>query len=123
MAIAVTCPKGHYLRLKDKYAGMSGFCPHCSARVDVPRAEPLLEDDVLAIMGHSSSPNPAEEVVHQEPSPREQSGISLLGSSVLREKAACLQCGKLLPAAFAVCPQCNTPLSPCVVSMPKKKPK
>lgn len=35
MTIAVTCPTGHLLRLKDKYAGLSGFCPHCSARVDV----------------------------------------------------------------------------------------
>lgn len=123
MAITVTCSTGHVLHLKDKYAGQSGFCPHCAARVEVPHVERLSEEDVLAIVGPTCSANPADEAARQEPSPREQSGISLLGSSVLRERAACLKCDKLLPAAFAVCPHCNTPLSPCVVSMPTKKPR
>ena len=81
MAITVTCPKGHLLRLKTKYAGKEGFCPHCFARVQVPQAEGRLsEDEILAIMGPASSPHPAEEDVHQEPLPKEQSGISLLRS-------------------------------------------
>lgn len=80
MAITVKCPKGHLLRVKDKYAGQSGFCPQCSARIDVPHPKQLSEDEILAILGPSSSPNPAEEVVRQEPLSKEQSGISLLRS-------------------------------------------
>jgi rRNA maturation protein Nop10 len=79
MAITVKCPKGHLLQVKEKYAGQSGFCPHCSTRVDVPHPKRLSEDEILTILGPSSaSPDPAEEVVHQEPLPKEQSGISLL---------------------------------------------
>jgi hypothetical protein len=117
MTITVTCPKGHLLRLKDKYAGQSGLCPYCYARVQVPKSEQISEDEVLAVMGPSSP----EVFVQQEPSPKEASGISLLGSAALREKAACLKCGKILSAAFAICPLCGEPLSQCVVSVPPQK--
>jgi hypothetical protein len=36
MSIEVTCPNGHWLRIKEKYAGKQGGCPICRAPVCVP---------------------------------------------------------------------------------------
>jgi len=44
MSIEVTCPNGHRLKIKEKYAGKQGTCPVCRAPVCVPvtdKATPL----------------------------------------------------------------------------------
>ena len=33
MGIQVECPNGHVFRVKDKYAGLKGLCPHCEGQV------------------------------------------------------------------------------------------
>jgi anti-anti-sigma factor len=118
MAIKVTCPNGHVLDVKDKYAGKSGLCPLCRARVEVPQPEQVSDDEVLAILGPPKAPpptpTPSEEFVHQDPrhdEVKKESGVSLLGSSLLRRKKACPKCGDIVSFAFAVCPRCGTPLS------------
>ena len=61
MAISVKCPNGHDLKVKDEYAGKSGLCPHCHAKIRVPLPQPkspppkppdkVSDDDVLAMLG------------------------------------------------------------------------
>ena len=38
MSIQVTCPNGHRLRVKNRFAGKAGDCPYCRAKVRVPAA-------------------------------------------------------------------------------------
>ena len=35
MGIRVECPHGHVFKVKDKYAGKKGLCPHCEGQVIV----------------------------------------------------------------------------------------
>ena len=35
MGIQVECPNGHTFKVKDKYAGKKGLCPHCEGQVIV----------------------------------------------------------------------------------------
>jgi len=35
MGIQVECPNGHSFKVKDKYAGKKGLCPHCEGQVIV----------------------------------------------------------------------------------------
>jgi anti-anti-sigma factor len=51
MSIEVTCPNGHVLRVKREFAGRSGLCPNCQARIEVPKAAPVSEDDLLTVLG------------------------------------------------------------------------
>ena len=33
MGIQTECPNGHVFRVKDKYSGVKGLCPHCEGQV------------------------------------------------------------------------------------------
>jgi hypothetical protein len=127
MGIQVECPNGHSLNVKDKYAGKNGFCPICNAKIHVPAAPAVVsEDDVLALLSSSvpaapvspAAPSPARtspsEYVFDDP-PRsasaESSGLSLLGSSMIRRKKICTNCGNLVSFAFALCPKCGSALN------------
>jgi anti-sigma B factor antagonist len=117
MAITVTCPNGHLLRVRDEFAGKSGLCPHCRARIQVPQSERVSEDDVLAMLDtpKPSAPlsKPSEEFVHQESRHDNlpgESGVSLQASSLLRRKKVCSGCGNITSYTFTNCPRCGTPL-------------
>lgn len=116
MPIAVTCPNGHKLKIKEKYAGQTGLCPHCQARVLVPA---LNEDAVLDFLGPAPPPPPPEEdpdsmPVYQEPA-RTGSGASSImsgthihGSSILvRKTKICPKCKHQIAAKFDLCPHCG----------------
>lgn len=116
MPIAVTCPNGHQLKIKEKYAGQTGLCPHCQARVLVPT---LNEDAVLDFLGPAPPPPPPEEdpdsmpVYHE--APRTGSGSSSIltgshihGSSILMRKTKlCPKCKHQIAAKFDLCPHCG----------------
>jgi len=121
MSIRVSCPNGHVLRVKDSFAGKSGYCPHCRAKMQVPIPCGFSEDDVLGVLGPppavrpeaSEEPTDVDEYVHQEPvhtNPDDESGIRLAGSSILRRGKTCPYCKKPTSFAFSVCPRCGTPL-------------
>lgn len=121
MSIQVTCPNGHRLRVKNSFAGKTGYCPYCRAKVRVPAARAFREDDVMSVLGPPPPPPPLEpepppdyEVyVHQEPEhvrALEESGIRLAGSSILRRAKLCLVCRTLRSFAFSTCTRCGTPL-------------
>lgn len=122
MSIQVSCPNGHVLRVKDSFAGKSGYCPHCRAKVHVPASRGFSEDDVISVLGppppmptEESEASEAEEYVHQDPRHAnsrddEESGIALYGSSVYKRAKVCPSCRKATSFSFSVCPSCGTPL-------------
>jgi rRNA maturation protein Nop10 len=121
MGIQVECPNGHTFKVKDKYAGKKGLCPHCEGQVIVvvPDAFSLLdENDELqkdAIRNRqaakhttpssSSSSSSVLDDSHDFGSTPGTSG-SLLGSSVIRHNIKC-KCGQRVPMWFARCPHCG----------------
>ena len=122
MSIEVSCPNGHVLRVKNSFAGKTGYCPHCRAKVHVP-AQEFLEEDVMSVLGpprpmpvDDPESEPADEAcVHQEPRQEglaEESGIGLAGSSILRRGKVCPACNKAASFAFSICTVCGTPLIP-----------
>ncbi len=119
MGIRVECPNGHVFKVKDKYAGKKGLCPHCKGQVQVLVPDTVSADlvDVLQMeaiqrrQSHlpQSLPSEAEEL--DEPhdlsatGPSASSG-SLLGSSVIRHNIRC-KCGEHVPMWYARCPACG----------------
>ncbi len=57
MSIRCVCQNGHVLKVKDSFAGTSGFCPSCRARVDVPKLQKrsISEDAILGLLGKQSA--------------------------------------------------------------------
>ena len=123
MGIRVECPNGHIFKVKDKYAGKKGLCPHCEGQVIVQVPDALTANpagDVLqreAIQrrqaGRRSDPHkPASDShVFDDPSeavaaPSSGTSGSLLGSSVIRHNIKC-KCGEHVPMWYARCPACG----------------
>lgn len=119
MGIRVECPHGHVFKVKDKYAGKKGLCPHCKGQVTVlvPDATTAMDlDDVLQMesiqrrqAAHQHSP--ASSSVLDEPHDLATPGGSgtsgsLLGSSVIRHNIRC-KCGEHVPMWYARCPACG----------------
>jgi len=92
MSIRVVCENGHELKVKDKYAGKVGICPHCEVRVSVPEQSPISDTSILAILG---SPDPAAS-----------------DSKTLRG-------GPLRSPTNRNCPRCQTPVSKAYRACPK----
>ncbi|MCL6505396.1 MAG: hypothetical protein K6T59_00060 [Bryobacteraceae bacterium] len=104
MSIELTCPQGHKLKVKDRYAGKTGLCPRCGSRVRVPgvseqeilrllTCEELIEADHRA----SAAEEPAAGTVEAIPARR-----PLAGSKT------CPRCKKEVRASFDLCPHCGT---------------
>jgi Zn finger protein HypA/HybF involved in hydrogenase expression len=122
MGIQVECPNGHVFKVKDKYAGKKGLCPHCEGQVIVvvPDAFSMLDEtDELqkdAIRhrqaakqktpSSSSSSSSVLDDSHEFGSTPGTSG-SLLGSSVIRHNVKCVKCGERVPMWYARCPHCG----------------
>lgn len=119
MAIEITCPNGHNLKVKDKYAGKTGLCPYCKQRVAVPKA--ITDADVAAMLSSPSDrsqrhhaddeENDDTSVLDHRISGRESSSMSLLGGSAVRHTKRCPNCSEDVPYWFATCPRCEQYLS------------
>lgn len=118
MGIRVECPHGHVFKVKDKYAGKRGLCPHCRGQVEV-RVPSVMSDESAAdayrravIEEHKAAhaaPPPASSSSVLEDHPAERgSGTSgsLLGSSIIRHNLKC-KCGAKAPMWYARCPSCG----------------
>ena len=124
MGIQVECPNGHTFKVKDKYAGKKGLCPHCEGQVivqvpDALTANPasdVLKKEQLArrqamqqkASAHKSSSGSS---VFDDPNddaaaPSSGTSGSLLGSSVIRHNIKC-KCGQHVPMWYARCPACG----------------
>ncbi|MGA2253727.1 MAG: STAS domain-containing protein [Thermoguttaceae bacterium] len=139
MSIKVTCPNGHALQVKSEFAGKSGLCPHCKARIIVPRSEPepVSEDDLLEVLGPPrvvhhvavpSDPSPhhhpavsKEGMVKEEPKkqePKKEGAAIPAGSALLRRKKVCPKCCEIISVTHSDCPRCHTPLSEWTFPLP-----
>jgi hypothetical protein len=127
MGIRVECPNGHIFKVKDKYAGKVGLCPHCEGEVKVQVPDALTATETSnqlqreAIQRrqaaqhhapHHSSGGSSDSHVFDDP--METAGApassgtsgSLLGSSVIRHNIKC-RCGQHVPMWYARCPACG----------------
>ena len=113
MSIPVVCPNGHRLNVKDSFAGKTGLCPVCKARVHVPELpeEDLSEDSILDILGPHADGRPGDSSIFTEVP---TSGSSLLSSSsAMRQRGAppkknCHHCHQEIAAGVRICPHCHT---------------
>ncbi len=123
MGIQVECPHGHIFKVKDKYAGKVGLCPHCEGEVKVHVPDALTatpSSDILqreaiqrrqAAQHHTPRPASSGSHVFDDPaegvdSPSSSTSGSLLGSSVIRHNIKC-KCGQHVPMWYARCPACG----------------
>jgi len=121
MGIQVECPHGHVFRVKDKYAGKKGLCPHCEGQVlvQVPDAlsksasSDILQKEAIqrrqASQHHGSSSSDShvfDDPADQVAAPGSSTSGSLLGSSVIRHNIKC-KCGQHVPMWYARCPACG----------------
>jgi hypothetical protein len=110
MSIDVTCPNGHALKIKDKYAGKIGRCPHCQMPVHVPEApHALTDDEILNVVG---PPDDIHDMpVHQEYAhlAGSESGLSLLGGSSVHKRLTktCPKCKYEVKMKLDICPHCH----------------
>ena len=104
MSIRCVCPNGHVLKVKEAQAGMSGLCPTCRARVDVPRPrpKPVTEDAILDMLGPSAH---ADTVTQYDMSDTiELPAIHERGTP----KKSCNKCNEEISAGTHICPYCHT---------------
>jgi hypothetical protein len=118
MGIQVQCPHGHVFRVKDKYAGKKGLCPHCDEQVvvlvpDVGSAEAANKAYREAVINEHRAEHPVSQSdsfvfddSHDGSSSASSSG-SMLGSSVIRHRVRCGKCGDPVPMWYAKCPNCG----------------
>ena len=123
MGIRVECPHGHIFKVKDKYAGKKGLCPHCEGQVIVVVPDALTANEASDILqresiqrrqakSHSSSSSSSsgshvfDDPNEMEAAPSSSASGSLLGSSVIRHNIKC-KCGQHVPMWYARCPACG----------------
>lgn len=98
MAIRVVCENGHELKVKEKYAGKTGVCPHCNVKVSVPERSAISDTSIMAILGTMEPAAHDSKVLRQEPfrsandrsCPRCQTPVS-------KSYRACPKCALYLP--------------------------
>ncbi len=134
MGIQVECPHGHVFKVKDKYAGKKGLCPHCEGQVivQVPdaltasgTAEALQKEAIQRRQALQHHPPEKKKSSHSSSSSTTVSALSdshvlddtvaapssgtsgsLLGSSVIRHNIKC-SCGQHVLMWYARCPACG----------------
>lgn len=117
MGIQVKCPKGHIFKVKDKYAGKRGLCPHCTDQtiVEVPSAsssaemnkayrDAIVQEQRAASAADSGSSSIFDDVPQEADA---STSASLLGSSVIRHNVKCGFCNTSVPMWYAKCPSCG----------------
>ena len=109
MGIQVKCPHGHVFKVKDKYAGKKGLCPHCNGQVEV-RVPDLFTATQAAEKVVERTPPASyndESIFDDEHEATSNTSGSLLGSSVIQHNVSCASCGQRVPMWYAKCPSCG----------------
>lgn len=115
MGIHVRCPNGHEFKVKDKYAGKKGLCPHCPGQVKVQVPATSEEEIVQAAFKVAAEEHGAGAAAAAAASVFDDHGpddfdptasASLMNSSVVRHDIRC-KCGERVPMWFAKCPSCG----------------
>jgi hypothetical protein len=114
MGIRVECPNGHVFKVKDKYAGKKGLCPHCEGQVIVivpdaitaHEASDVLQREAIQRRHGISDSHVFDDPQEGAAAPSSGTSGSLLGSSVIRHNIKC-KCGEHVPMWYARCPACG----------------
>jgi hypothetical protein len=121
MGIQVECPNGHIFKVKDKYAGKKGLCPHCEGQVIVLVPDALTANEASDVLqreaiqrrqaaahkpGSSSGSHVFDDPSEMPAAAGSGTSGSLLGSSVIRHNIKC-KCGQHVPMWYARCPACG----------------
>lgn len=129
MPIFLTCPQGHALKIKDRFAGMSGYCPRCRAPITVPadeaddeqlidlipRTTPLESEPVFqqrtveTPTGAADSKDAIEDDEDNRPvgTASSAAGESLLNSGLLKREKICPTCRQFSHVFAAKCTYCG----------------
>jgi anti-sigma B factor antagonist len=101
MNFKIHCPNGHSVLVKEEFAGKTGLCPQCRAKIRVP-----------AVGQQADGLCPSDEFVHQDPRHDRPSSTNLSATPFPAQKKArlCLGCGKSVSQSFTACPRCGTRL-------------
>jgi len=104
-------------RLKDKYAGKKGLCPHCDGKVvvNVPELTDEVPPDSAPAPVKVQKPYVIDEhdaaLVYDDPlsvsEGASDTGHSLIGASAIRHGKKCAKCGAKSPIWYASCQKCG----------------
>jgi hypothetical protein len=104
MSIRVVCPNGHRLAVKDEFAGKTGLCPVCKARIRVPDPANggVSDQDVLGMIGpYEGKQGDGKKPVAPEPrQPEPHFGKA--------PRKCCARCQREILADTHICPYCHT---------------
>ena len=105
MAIKVSCPNGHTIKVKDSFAGKTGLCPACKARITVPAISRrgLSEDAILGILG-DFEPEKDKKVAPDKPDP---GALVEEYKPPQRTLKSCQSCGREISVQTHICPFCH----------------
>lgn len=117
MGIQVKCPHGHIFKVKNKYAGKRGLCPHCTEQVvvEVPVSttsdeinkayrKAVVEEQRASQSADGGSSSIFDDIPHDADA---STSASLLSSSVIRHNVRCGFCNESVPMWYAKCPACG----------------
>jgi hypothetical protein len=111
MAIQVTCPNGHTLKVSDEMAGKRGLCPICKAKVEVPKREAgeLTEEAILEILtaGEESPRAKAAETSDLDPM-AQRAAARRAPEGPATPRKTCPRCHAIIPGGMKICPNCKT---------------
>jgi len=105
MGIKVSCPNGHTIKVKDKFAGKTGLCPACKARIKVPEIprQGLSEDSILGILGAS---DPKQDGKAEYGKPGFETPVEDF-KPPQRTLKSCQSCGREISVQTHICPFCH----------------
>jgi len=105
MGIKVSCPNGHTIKVKDSFAGKTGLCPACKARITVPEIsrKGLSEDAILGILG-DFDPAQDEKVASGKVEPE---AVAEEYRPPQRTLKSCQSCGREISVQTHICPFCH----------------
>lgn len=117
MSIAVVCPNGHSLSVREECAGKTGLCPVCRARVVIPESSEagLSDDEIVGILG-PHDPNRSRGFRESEADAvRPTASVHFAARKVIVGGAkadgstkTCDKCSEEIPASTHICPYCHT---------------
>lgn len=111
MAIQVTCPNGHTLKVSDEMAGKTGLCPICKAKVKVPEQErgPLSEEAILEILtsGEETWQSRATDTSDLDPM-AQTAAAKKAPEAPATPRKTCPRCHAIIPGGMKICPNCKT---------------
>lgn len=104
MYIEVFCPHGHRLKVREEYAGRTGSCPVCGAKVKVPeKKQTLSDDDILKLLGDTPPPKNEDTVTEAA-----VTTVAHQAAPARLPKKICEKCHREILAATRICPYCHT---------------